>query len=58
MDSLINGGIKITFKIYHERAYCDAYITVIDMKYGHHALKFNGLFRCIERALVSSLKAT
>jgi len=148
-DSLIDRGIKISFKIYHERAYCDAfirtdilnvfrknlkgenkrikllihpsngpfialtkeyfkfddgeeyhhlhtgidateekeidwhisnlssecgyytgpdfeemsldrtkwtYITVIDMKYGHHALKFNGLFRCIERALVSSLK--
>ena len=32
------------------------YVTAIDMTYGHHALKYNGLFRCIERALVSSLK--
>ena len=32
------------------------YILAIDMDYGHHALEKNGLFMCIERALLTSLK--
>jgi hypothetical protein len=32
------------------------YVTTIDMTFGHHALKYNGLFRCLERALITTLK--
>lgn len=33
-----------------------AMITCIDMTFGHHALEENGLFKCIDRALIASLK--